>query len=146
MYKDQTVFWLKAASATLIGFGVVFALSMFPVAQDVTLLFVDLVLWPIDGVQRLSAAETRLFCAISGGLTAGLGVMIWQMVSHLYPREPEMARTIILSGVGAWFVVDSTGSILAGAPGNALLNVVFLLMFVGPLWKSKRKSTAIGTR
>lgn len=146
MQSHSTVFWLKTASAIIIAFGVVFALSAFPGASSVTLLFTDVVFWPMDGAQSLGAAETKLFCAIAGGLTAGLGVTIWQIASRLYPREPELARAIIGWGLGSWFVVDSTGSILAGAPGNALLNVLFLLMFMAPIWRSKTEPTALEIR
>jgi hypothetical protein len=33
----------------------------------------------------------------------------------------------------AWFVVDCTGSLLANLPGNVLLNIVFLGLFMPPL-------------
>jgi len=33
----------------------------------------------------------------------------------------------------AWFVVDCSGSLAAGLPGNLVLNVLFLAMFVPPL-------------
>jgi hypothetical protein len=34
----------------------------------------------------------------------------------------------------AWFCLDSAGSIASGNPSNALINVIVLLMAVGPLW------------
>ena len=61
--------------------------------------------------------------------------MIWQIVTRLYTREPALSRSMILTGVFTWFVIDSTGSVIAGAPMNALYNVGFLLLFVVPLWR-----------
>jgi hypothetical protein len=40
-----------------------------------------------------------------------------------------------LAGVLAWFVLDSTGSVLSGNASNAFFNVLVLLLAVGPLWR-----------
>jgi hypothetical protein len=68
--------------------------------------------------------------------------MIWLVAGRLYPRDPELARTLILASVAAWFVIDSLGSVAAGAPLNAVLNVVFLLVFWLPL--RRRRELAAG--
>jgi hypothetical protein len=39
----------------------------------------------------------------------------------------------------AWFAVDSLGSWAAGLPGNIVLNVAFLLMFLPPLVSLSRR-------
>ncbi|WP_420011021.1 hypothetical protein [Tateyamaria sp.] len=39
------------------------------------------------------------------------------------------------SRLGAWFVLDSAGSIASGTTSNALFNVLVLLVAVGPLWR-----------
>jgi hypothetical protein len=54
---------------------------------------------------------------------------------RLYPKDPELGRSLIIASIGTWFVIDSAGSVLAGAPLNALFNVSFLLIFVLPVWK-----------
>jgi hypothetical protein len=135
-----TLSWLKFSSAVYIGFGIMTALSALPAAAGLTLFLTDLVLWPLDGAQSLSAPETRLFCGIAGGVATGWGVMLWLLSTRLYPREPQLARTIILASVVSWFVVDGIGSTLAGAPGNVVLNVVFLALFTVPLWRQKPSS------
>jgi hypothetical protein len=66
--------------------------------------------------------------------------MLWLLSTRLYPREPRLARTIILASVISWFVVDGIGSTLAGAPGNVVLNVVFLALFTVPLWRHNPSS------
>jgi hypothetical protein len=130
-----TANWLKVSSAIYISFGLTTALSALPAAAGLTLFLTDLVFWPLDGAQSLSAPETRLFCGITGGVVTGWGVLVWLIATRLYPREPQLARTLILASVGCWFVVDGIGSTLAGAPGNVALNVVFLALFVVPLWR-----------
>lgn len=138
MEKDTTIGWLKAASAVVIGFGLVGAMAAVPKLSGPMLLLTDIAFWPIDGAQSLAAPETRLFSAIGGGLTVGLGVAMWMLATRLYAREPELARSIMLTAMGSWFVVDGVGSALAGAPVNVLLNVGFLLAYVIPLWRAPR--------
>ncbi len=106
------------------------ALATYPATAGVTLFLTDLILWPIDSAQTLASPETRMLCAIIGGVMAGWGLMLWLVATRLYPREPALARTLILTSVGTWFVIDGIGSLLAGAPLNALFNVGFLLIFV----------------
>jgi hypothetical protein len=60
------------------------------------------------------------------------------------PRDPALARRLILLGIGGWYVVDSSMSIAAGAPLNALFNTGFLLLFYVPVWtlEPNRDATA----
>lgn len=76
---------------------------------------------------------------------AGLGVMTFLVAGELMPREPALARRILLAGVGAWFLVDSSMSIAAGAPLNAVFNSGFLLLFYLPLWKPVDAPRQMGT-
>ena len=142
MSAEATQTWLKAAAAITIGFGLMIGLASHPETASLTLFFTDLIFWPIDSAQTLAARETRLMCAIIGGIMAGWGLMMWQITTRLYPREPALARTLILTGIGTWFVVDSSASLLAGAPLNALFNIGFLLLFVIPLRHVSRRAAA----
>lgn len=130
--------WLKFACAIVVGFGLLTSVSVFPGTAGPVQLLADLVFWPIDGAQSLAAPETRLVLAIAGGISAGWGVLLWFIVARIYPREPELARSAILISVSTWFVIDSVGSVVAGAPLNAFLNIGFLLMFAIPLWRPVR--------
>jgi hypothetical protein len=132
--------WLKIAAIIVIAFGPVISLAAHPATALLNGLFVDLAFWPFDGAPTMDAPATRLLSAIGGGLTMGWGVMIYLVASMLYPREPELGRSIILSSVVTWFVVDSMGSVAAGAPANVLINLVFLLMLVVPLVGSNRQN------
>lgn len=142
MSAQTTQTWLKVASGVLIGFGILIFLAAHPATADVTAFLTDMIFWPVDSAQTLAASETRLFCAILGGVMVGWGLMIWLVTVRLYPREPALARTLILTSIGTWFVVDSIGSILAGAPLNALFNIGFLLLFAIPLRHARRRAPA----
>jgi hypothetical protein len=142
MQSNSTIFWLKLACAAVIGFGILTAAAALPITAAPTLLLTDMIIWPLDGAQSLAAPETRLLCAIAGGIMTGWGVLLWLVTTQLYLREPELARTMILYSAGAWFAVDSLASIAAGAHMNPLFNIGFLAMFVLPLrQRSKRLAT-----
>jgi hypothetical protein len=133
---------LQAGAILLIVFGLATALAAHPVTAGITRFLADLIIWPVDGRETLASPDARLLAAIGGGLMAGWGLMIWLVAGRLYPRDPELARTLILASVAAWFVIDSLGSVAAGAPLNAVLNVVFLLVFWLPL--RRRRELAAG--
>ncbi len=142
MHTQSASKWLRAASALVIGFGVLVVVAAYPATAGLTMFLLDFILWPIDGAHSVVTPELRLVFAISGGIMTGWGILLWLIATRLYPREPQLARSMILVSIGVWFVVDSTASIFAGAPLNALLNTSFLLMFGLPLWRSPGAATA----
>jgi hypothetical protein len=139
MTIPSTIAALKAASAIVIGFGLLTALAAWPPLNLPTLWLVDLMFPPFDGQQDITPPEARILCGILGGVLVGWGVMQWLVVSKLYAREPVLARQIIWASLWSWFVVDCAASTIAGAPFNALMNVPFLLLFIVPLWRSTAK-------
>ena len=138
MSPSTTVTIMKTAAALVVGFGFLSLLGAHPATAMPLEFLIDLIFWPVDGGESLSAPATRLVCAIGGGLMVGWGLMLWLVVTRLYPRDPELARTMILTSVGAWFLIDSAGSLAAGAPLNAVLNISFLLAFTLPLRAQSR--------
>ena len=133
MIHSQIQKWLKTAAIIVILFGPVVSFAAHPATAGLNGLFVDLAFWPFDGSPAMDAPATRLFSAITGGMTMGWGIMIFLIASKLYAKDPELARNIILTSIVTWFVTDSTGSVVAGAPANVLINCIFLLMFLIPL-------------
>lgn len=127
--------WLKIGSAVTIGFGVLIAAAAIPALQAPTAVLLDLVYFPLDGAPSTGDRTARLLSAISGGVLVGWGLMIWLLATQLYSKDPMLCRRIILTSIGAWFVIDSSMSIAAGAVLNAVLNVGFLLIFALPVWK-----------
>lgn len=125
--------WKNLGAWLLIVFGAAIALASMPATSMPALFLVDLVLWPIDGGQSLTP-ELRIQSAVLGGVMLGFGTTLLVLVAKAYPRDPQLVRTVILSGVWVWFVTDSIASFAAGAPWNALLNVGFLLAFIVP-WR-----------
>ncbi|MGL4234472.1 hypothetical protein [Tabrizicola sp.] len=131
-----------AAFVALIGFSFLGALSAFAPFSGPIGVVLDAVFWPLDGGQGAAASETRLLLAILGGITLGWGVMIWQLAGEPLARDPGLIRPIIRNAIVAWFVLDSTGSILAGAPINVAANMLILAMFLVPMQRGQTPKTA----
>lgn len=133
MNSQSTVAWLKAVSVVTALSALPLAFSGVPGLSAVANLFVDLAFWPLDGRPVIERPETRLVAAIAGGVTIGLAAFVWMVAHRVYDRDPAAARAIILASLGAWCLVDSFGSIAAGAPANVLINLVIWGAFVWPL-------------
>jgi hypothetical protein len=145
MSLDTRIRWLKIASIITVGFGLLLAVAAIPAMSGPAQFLLDFIYFPLDGAQAVASSAARLLNAITGGLMAGLGVMTFLVAGELMPREPDLARRILLAGIGAWFLVDSSMSIAAGAPLNAVFNAGFLLLFYLPLWQPVDASRELGT-
>ena len=128
-------FWLLITAFVIWSFGPVFFLGTMPATAEPARWTLDLLSWPLDGVQTFAAPDTRFLSALTGGFLLGWGIMILGLRTWVYDAAPEGVRRAVLTGVLAWFVLDSAGSIASGNPSNAFFNVFVLLLAVGPLWR-----------
>ncbi len=142
MQHHTSLRWLKFACLSVIGFGLLGVLAMVPALSGVTRFFIDLAFWPVDGAPGTPSPESDLLWAILNGIVIGWGVLLWQVTTKVYASTPDLGRTMILTSIGIWFIVDSAGSVAAGAPVNALMNITFLLLFYIPLWRPARQVEA----
>jgi len=133
---------LKFASIVVIGVGLVLALAAHPATAGITTLLADGIFWPLDAHPTLDTPAARLLAAISGGVMVGWGAMLWLVATRILPSDPALAATLVRTSLLAWFAVDSTASILAGAPLNVVLNAVFLAAFLVPLGMLARRAPA----
>lgn len=131
-------FWLKVTAVVVGSFGPVFALATMPATSEPARWSLDLLDWPLDGAQVFAGKTIHFLSALTGGFLFGWGVMIWGLSVWVYDAAPERVRKAVLLGLLAWFVLDSAGSIAAGAVSNAGFNVLVLLVAVGPLWVPAR--------
>ena len=128
-------FWLKITAVVVGSAGPICFLGTMSPTTAPARLSLDILRWRAFGTTSFASSETRLMSALLGGFLLGWGVMIWRLSSCVYDQAPEGVRRSVLSGLIAWFCLDSAGSIASGAPSNALINVLILLVAVGPLWR-----------
>ncbi|MFZ4660118.1 MAG: hypothetical protein ACOYNY_24120 [Caldilineaceae bacterium] len=134
MSKKFHKFWLIISAFVIWSFGPIFALGSMESTSELARLTLDLLSWPLDNVQTFIDPTTRFLSALTGGFLFGWGIMVLCLRAWVYDAAPEGVRRSLLTGVLAWFVLDSAGSIASGNASNALFNVIVLLLVVGPMW------------
>jgi hypothetical protein len=132
--------WLLVTAFVVGSFGPVFSLATASEFDGPARWTLDLLAWPIDGTQVYSDGAMRLLSALTGGFLFGWGVMILALRKYVYDVAPEPTRRVVLASLVSWFVLDSIGSVLAGAQSNVIFNIVVLLAAVGPLWQPAREA------
>lgn len=134
-------FYLKITAVVVGSFGPVFFLGTMLATAAPASWTLDLLSWPLDGAQDFAATTTRFLSALTGGFLLGWGLMIACLSAWVYDKAPEPVRKSVLVGLLSWFVLDSAGSIASGNASNALVNILVLLLAVGPLWLPAKPST-----
>jgi hypothetical protein len=140
MSIQVSIIWLKIACVITICTGIICALASHPATDAAWLFLFDLLKWPLDGHPGAFDENTRAVNAVLGGTMVGWGLLMLLLSSkQLLTTVPGLARMMLIALL-AWFFVDSMGSFLAEIPGNVLLNVGFLALFVPPLWVLRQSS------
>lgn len=135
MTKQFHKSYLKFTAIFVGLFGPIFFLGTMLTTSEPARLTLDLLSWPIDGLQNYDAPTTQFLSALTGGFLFGWGVCIWFLQRMVYDSAPDGVRKSVLFGLIAWFLLDSAGSIASGNTPNVFFNVIVLLVAVGPLWK-----------
>jgi len=131
MTKEQKRLRVNGIIVAVLGVGLAMATwtPLYPLAQ----IFLNLAHWPYFEPPTVLDPTGRLMLAIGGGLTAGIGAMMWTVGTEVMPLAPRAGRRVVLISAVVWFVTDSTFSIVAGSPFNAALNLIFLALMLGSL-------------
>lgn len=132
-------FWLKITAIVVGSFGPIFFLGTMDSTSEPARLTLDVLSWPIDGATTYTSPDVHFLSALTGGFLFGWGVMIWCLSTWVYDKAPEGVRKSVLVGLLAWFFLDSAGSIASGNVSNAIINILVLLLAVGPLWVSAKE-------
>lgn len=127
---------MRRAGLALIVVGIGFALLALPVLGAGAKPFLQLAYWPMQADIIAMGAPVPLLVGIAGGLTAGLGAMLWAVATHVQPVAPEAGVKVVRTTAWVWYAVDSSASIAAGAPFNAVLNLGFLALM---LWACREE-------
>lgn len=76
--------------------------------------------------------------AVLGGVMFGWGLALLLIVRRLFARGSRLGWQLISFSVVAWFIPDTAYSISFGFLQNAVLNLVFVVLFALPLLASYR--------
>ncbi|MCR9144061.1 MAG: hypothetical protein NXI24_17570 [bacterium] len=136
--RKQHKNWLIVTAIVVGSFGPVFFLGTMAATAEPARWTLDLLAWPVDGLQSYADPTLRFLSALTGGFLLGWGVSIFCLRQWVYDAAPEGVRRSVLVGLLSWFVLDSAGSIASGTASNALFNVLVLLTAVGPMWRPAR--------
>ncbi|SDL80380.1 hypothetical protein [Chryseobacterium taihuense] len=138
MTQEFHKFYLKITAIVVGSFGPIFFLGTMLPTSDPARWSLDLLSLPLDGLQNYEAPTTRFLSALTGGFLFGWGVCIWFLQKWVYDKAPNEVRKAVLAGLLAWFFLDSAGSVASGNTSNAFINILVLLIAVGPLWKAAK--------
>lgn len=128
-------FWLIITAIIVGSFGPVFTLGTMLTTSEPARWTLDVLSWPVDGLQNYESATTRFLTALTGGFLMGWGICIFFLQKWVYDKAPDETRKAVVTGLMAWFILDSFGSIESGNSINVVFNIFVLLIAVGPLWK-----------
>ena len=82
-----------------------FTLSVFAGLRGPTMLFLDVIFWPIDGQPATLSREAILGTALVGAVMVGWGVLMLGLAQdEQLSKEPRVWR-LITTSVAIWFVV-----------------------------------------
>jgi len=139
MTRETSIAWAKTACALTFVVGLVAAGGSTAAASEPWRLLFDILKWPLDGDPAGFQGDTPALNAVLGGVMVGWATLMYFVLAGPIARgDVELVRPLMIS-VGVWFVVDCTGSLLAGLPGNVVLNVGFLALFLPPLLALSRQ-------
>ena len=130
--------WLLAVSAGVVAFGLVLVIAPSLSRQGFSML-VYASPERIDAFGQEAARYISLAHAVLGGVMVGWGAALFYVTTSLFARGSTTAWNLIALSVGAWFLPDTSYSLLSGFWQNAVLNTVFLFLFAVPLWATRGK-------
>jgi hypothetical protein len=124
--------WLLAVSLGVVAFGLVLVLLPSLARQGFSLL-VYASPERIDAFGQEPVRYISLAHAVLGGVMVGWGAALFYITRTLLARGSKIAWKLVALSVVAWFIPDTSYSLLSGYWQNALLNAVFLVLFAVPL-------------
>jgi hypothetical protein len=129
--------WLTGVSLGVVLFGLVLVL-----APVLTLRAFSLMLYAdggrLEAMGREAAQYMALSHAVLGAVMIGWGGTLVALVRSLLARGMRLGWQVVTGSLLAWFVPDTSYSLLSGHWPNAVLNVGFALLFAVPLAATRR--------
>lgn len=124
--------WLVVVTLGVMVFGILLVVAPGLAREGFSLLVYG------DGQQiatfgSMAAQYIGLVHAVLGAVMFGWGLALLLVVRGLFARGAREGWQIVTVSVAAWFVPDTTFSLWSGFWQNAVLNLVFIVLFAIPL-------------
>ncbi len=126
--------WLIITAVVVGSFGPVFSLATQQSTAGPSEWTLNLLNGPGGDTETFADGTTQFLTALTGGFLFGWGITILCLRAWVFDAAPDGVRRSIVTGLMAWFTLDSIGSVTSGNPWNALFNILVLTSAIGPLW------------
>jgi hypothetical protein len=129
--------WLLVVSMGVMAFGLILVLAPALAMQGFSLLvYAEPARIASFGTEP--ARYIALSHAVLGSIMVGWGAALVMVTRALFAKGAPTGWSIIAFSVGAWVVPDTAYSLLSGFWQNAILNVIFLILFAIPLIATRK--------
>lgn len=129
--------WLVAVTLGVMIFGLLLVLAPgFARAGFSLLVYGDAA--QLDAFGPKAVHYIGLVHAVLGAVMFGWGLALLLVVRRLFVRGAQEGWQIVAVSVAAWFVPDTLFSLWSGFWQNAVLNLVFIVLFAIPLGATYR--------
>jgi hypothetical protein len=125
--------WLLVVAAGVVAFGLLLVMAPSLARQGFSLL----VYGAPDRIDTFGQEPVRyvsLAHTVIAGVMVGWGTALFYVTKTLLAGGSRIAWNLVALSVAAWFVPDTSYTLLAGYWQNGLLNTLFLALFALPLW------------
>ena len=129
--------WLIATTVFVLVFGIAMVVIPEPMQRMLSLVYYSSP-ESIDAFEAPAVAYTMLLQGVLGAVMFGWGVAFLLVLLGPFRRGSREGWTIIAVSLVAWFIPDTTISLLSGFWQNAVFNLVFLVPFAIPLVATRR--------
>jgi hypothetical protein len=94
--------------------------------------------WPLDNLSKPLDHNTKWLTSIAAGLLAAISIFLGGIVvPAIKDNNRRIMHTTIFAMV-VWYIIDSVGSIASGVTSNAILNTVYLVLVLVPLFPNSK--------
>jgi hypothetical protein len=127
--------WLVAVTGGVM----VFSLSLILLPQTIQSIFNPFFFPPSTRFDADASRYINFLYALLGAVMIGWMVTVLFVLMGAFRRGERAAWNAVTLSIVTWYLIDSSVSILSGFAANAVLNTVFLALFIIPLAATYRQ-------
>lgn len=123
----------------------IFVLGLGIIVTNYTSLFdnlfttqVNQIFWNTQTVPAETKAFEQFAYGLMGAMMIGWGIMMTYVASHPFRKQEQWAWHCFTWSVVFWFITDVTVSLYHQVHINAIIDVILVLLFIIPLFFSKK--------